>query len=181
MRKITTWQGLRSCLVFVFSLLITLFPSLITQKWWDLWRESLFGFVFKFCFHHLILLFLSDELWKLKTHFRFFQVIETKLWWHFCKYTHIEGPTVRPFTLSNTRHLLFFFFFCLSRWVWDTPFSILFFFFLLFFPILFTSVSMFGYCFFSLFSVFKNNFLFLILKNLFGNSKWTENKNCSQN
>ena len=41
--------------------------------------------------------------------------------------------------------------------------------------------GMFGNCFFSLFSVFKNNFLFLILKNLFGNSKWAENKNCFQN
>ena len=29
--------------------------------------------------------------------------------------------------------------------------------------------GMFGKCFFSLFSVFKNNFLFLRLKNLFGN------------
>ena len=35
--------------------------------------------------------------------------------------------------------------------------------------------------FFPLFSVFKNNFLFFRLKNLFGNSKWIENKNCSQN
>ena len=34
---------------------------------------------------------------------------------------------------------------------------------------------------FPLFFVFKNNFLFLILKNLFGNSKWKENKNCFQN
>ena len=41
--------------------------------------------------------------------------------------------------------------------------------------------SMFGNCFFFLFSVFKNNFLFLRLKNLFGNSKWAENKNCFQN
>ena len=40
---------------------------------------------------------------------------------------------------------------------------------------------MFGNCFFPLFSVFKNNFLFLRLKNLFDNSKWIENKNCSQN
>ena len=37
--------------------------------------------------------------------------------------------------------------------------------------------GMFGNFFFSLFSVFKNNFLFLRLKNLFGNPKWTENKN----
>ena len=35
---------------------------------------------------------------------------------------------------------------------------------------------MFGNCFFFLFSVFKNNFLFLKLKNLFGNSKLTETK-----
>ena len=41
--------------------------------------------------------------------------------------------------------------------------------------------DMFGNCFFPLFSVFKNNFLFLKLKNLFHNPKWTKNKNCSQN
>ena len=41
--------------------------------------------------------------------------------------------------------------------------------------------GMFGNCFFPLFSVFKNNFLFLKLKNLFGNSKWTKNKNYFQN
>ena len=41
--------------------------------------------------------------------------------------------------------------------------------------------GMFCNCFFPLFSVFKNNFLSLRLKNLFGNSKYTENKNCSQN
>ena len=35
---------------------------------------------------------------------------------------------------------------------------------------------MFGNCFFPLFSVSKNNFLFFRLKNLFGNPKWTENK-----
>ena len=40
---------------------------------------------------------------------------------------------------------------------------------------------MFGNYFFPLFSVFKNNFLFLRLKNLFDNSKWAENKNCFQN
>ena len=31
------------------------------------------------------------------------------------------------------------------------------------------------------FFFFKNNFLFLKLKNLFDNLKWTENKICSQN
>ena len=41
--------------------------------------------------------------------------------------------------------------------------------------------GMFGNCFFPLFSVFKNNFLFFRLKNLFGNSKRAENKNCFQN
>ena len=35
---------------------------------------------------------------------------------------------------------------------------------------------MFGNCFFPLFSVFKNNFLFLRLKNLFGNQKWKKTK-----
>ena len=41
--------------------------------------------------------------------------------------------------------------------------------------------GMFGNCLFPLFSVSKNNFLFFKLKNLFGNPKWAENKNCSQN
>ena len=40
---------------------------------------------------------------------------------------------------------------------------------------------MFDNYFFFLFFVFKTNFLFLRLKNLFGNSKWTENKNYFQN
>ena len=35
---------------------------------------------------------------------------------------------------------------------------------------------MFGDCFFLLFSVFKNNFLFFKLKNLFDKPKWTEKK-----
>ena len=39
---------------------------------------------------------------------------------------------------------------------------------------------MFGNCFFPLFYVSKNNFLFLKLKNLFGNPKWIENENYSQ-
>ena len=41
--------------------------------------------------------------------------------------------------------------------------------------------GMFGNYVFLLFSVSKNNFLFLRLKNLFGNPKWAENKKCSQN
>ena len=35
--------------------------------------------------------------------------------------------------------------------------------------------------FFPLFSISKNSFLFSRLENLFGNPKWIENKNCSQN
>ena len=35
---------------------------------------------------------------------------------------------------------------------------------------------MLGNCFFSLFFVSKNNFLFLRLKNLFGKPKWTKTK-----
>ena len=106
-------------------------PSPITQKLWDPRRETLFGCVFKFCFHHSILWFLSDKLWKLKTHFRCFQVIETELWWHFCKYTHIEGPTVLSSHFPSLSHqspssfLFFSFFFstCLSFCL--SPFSVL--------------------------------------------------------
>ena len=35
---------------------------------------------------------------------------------------------------------------------------------------------MFGNCFFPLFYIFKNNFLFFRLKNLFRNPKWTKTK-----
>ena len=93
-------------------------------------RESLFGFVFKFCFHHSILWFFSDELWKLKTHFRCFQVMETKLWWQSCKYTHIEGPTSRNFWLHSP---LFFFFFLLHFSFFLSFFFLYFFFFFFFF------------------------------------------------
>ena len=41
--------------------------------------------------------------------------------------------------------------------------------------------GMFGNYVFPLFSILKNNFLFLKLKNLFGYPKWIENKNYSQN
>ena len=105
----TKW--LSGCLDLLFPFLITLFPSPITQTWRDSWLKSLFGF----CFHHSILWFFSDELWKLKTHFRCFQVIETELWWHFCKYTHIEGPTVRGPAVT---FLLLIFFFHWVQWVW---------------------------------------------------------------
>ena len=64
---------------------ITLFSSPITQNWWIPWLKGLFEFVFSFCFYHSIFWFLSDELWKLKTHFRCFQVIKTGFPWHFGK------------------------------------------------------------------------------------------------
>ena len=101
-------KDFRACLDFQFPSPITLFLSPITQNMWVPWLNGLFGGVFSFYFHHSILWFLSDELWKLKTHFRCFQVMKTELWWYFCKYTHIEGPTVRPFALSNI--VVFFFF-----------------------------------------------------------------------
>ena len=56
-----------------------LFPSLITQNMWVPRLRSLFGF----CFHHSILLFLSDELWKFKIHFRCFQFSKLSFQWHF--------------------------------------------------------------------------------------------------
>ena len=62
-----------------FSSLITLFSSLITQNWWVPWRGSLFGCVFKFCFHYSILWFFSNKLAKLKTTFGYFWVMETEL------------------------------------------------------------------------------------------------------
>ena len=46
-------------------------------------ERSLFGFIFKSCFYYSIFWFLSDKLWKLKTHFKCFQVIKIELWWHF--------------------------------------------------------------------------------------------------
>ena len=72
-----------------FSSLITLFSLPITQKWWVPRLSSLFGCAFSFYFHHSILWFLSDELWKLKTHFKCFQVIKTEFPWHFGNKTHV--------------------------------------------------------------------------------------------
>ena len=66
-------KRLTCCLVFIFPSPISLFPLPITQNKWDPPQESLFGCVSSFCFHHSILWFLSDELWKLKTHFSCFQ------------------------------------------------------------------------------------------------------------
>ena len=100
------------------------------SKLWVPRRGSLFGCVFKFCFHHSILWFLSDELAKLKTTFGCFWIMETELWWHFYKYTHISGThgqrevaslpfffflllTFSLLSSSQTHSTAFFFFFFL--------------------------------------------------------------------
>ena len=56
--------------------------------------EHLFGWVLDHCFYHSILWFLSDELWKLKTHFRCFQFLKLSFQWHFRNYTHIPNRNV---------------------------------------------------------------------------------------
>ena len=118
---------------------ITLFPSLITQNWWVSRLSSLFGCVFNFRFYHSIFWFLSDELWKIKTHFKCFQVMDTELWWHFGKHTYLRNPQpvssqIRFFFLFLSLWVVFFFFlfsfsfhvgwssssFFLSRWVWSS-------------------------------------------------------------
>ena len=58
--------------------------------------------------------------------------MKIELWWHFCKYTLIEGPIVRPFALSNTRYLRFFFFFLSFTLGLGHTFLSLFFFFFFF-------------------------------------------------
>ena len=75
-------------------------------------KRSLFRFVFKFCFHYSIIWFfsVSYENWK--------HILGVfKLWKqnydNIFVNTHIEGPTVRPFALSNTVVFFFFFFFLL--------------------------------------------------------------------
>ena len=79
--------------ILTFPSLITQFSLLIIQKWWDPHRCSLFGFVFKFCFHHSTLTFLSNEIQKLKTSFMFFCVMKTELWWNICNFVELSSPT----------------------------------------------------------------------------------------
>ena len=119
-KKKTTKQPLGFCISITHnSIFITHNSKIVGPQ-----RESLFGFVFKFCFHHSILWFFSDELWKLKTHFRCFQVMETKLWWQSCKYTHIEGPTSCNFWVHSP--LFFFFFFFPLFFLYNSLLSLLF-------------------------------------------------------
>ena len=89
---------------------ITLFPSLITQNWWVSRLSSLFGCVFNFRFYHSIFWFLSDELWKIKTYFKCFQVMDTELWWHFGKHTYLRNPQ------HVSSQIRFFFFSFHSGW-----------------------------------------------------------------
>ena len=91
---------LRGYLIFVFS-------SPITQNMWVPWLNGLFGNVFSFCFHHSIFWFLSDELWKLKTHFKCFQVIETKVWCIFVNTHTMRDPPTTTFD-SLSSHFFFF-------------------------------------------------------------------------
>ena len=91
---------------------ICCFPSPITQNSLVPQLSSLFGCVFSFCFHYSILWFLSNKLWKLKTHFGCFQVIMAFfviLLNHHKPITHrhhkhhsITGPlTLKSFIVSN--------------------------------------------------------------------------------
>ena len=130
------WK-LRGCLDLVFSITHHSVSSLITQNWCAPWLFGLFGFVFSFCFHHSILWFLSDELWKLKTTFRCIWVMKTKLWRHFGKYTHIWGTHSQRVvksgqTFCSLQHALSYFFFFFFPFMLGLVFF--FFFFLLFFP-----------------------------------------------
>ena len=86
--------------------------------------------------------------------------METGLWWHFCKYTHIEGPIIRPFALSNTVVFFFFLFsffpssfLSFSRWFLGLV--------AFFFPFLFTGFLGLGSLFFSFFFFFFS-FLFTL-------------------
>ena len=63
--------------------------------------------------------------------------------------------------------------FCFIKWGCNCKFISTSFFHPLIFLLNQTNNNMFGNCFFPLFSIFKNYFLFFRLKNLFGNPKWT--------
>ena len=78
------------------------FLSRITQNWWIPRLSNVFGFVFNIFFHHSIFWFLSNELWKLKTHFRCFQVMENWVMWHFCNFTQQQWDPLMPCLINLT-------------------------------------------------------------------------------
>ena len=71
--------------------------------------------------------------------------MEIGLWWHFCKYTHIEGPIIRPFALSNTVVFFFFFYLFLFSFFFSFLFTLVSGFDCIFFPIPFHWVSGLGF------------------------------------
>ena len=81
--------------ILMFPSLIIQFPLLITQKWWDPWRCSPFRFVFKYCFHHLILTFLSNESTKLKQVLGVFELWKLSYDGIFLNTHTYEGPMVK--------------------------------------------------------------------------------------
>ena len=96
----------------LFSISIThnSVPSLITQNLWVPWKKTLFGFVSSFCFHHLIIWFLSDELWKLKFSFQNSIFSDISVIKHTLRDLLVLSSQI--YLLSPiSRFLLFFFFF----------------------------------------------------------------------
>ena len=115
----------------LFLSLIILFPSLITQKWWDPVMRSLFGFCFQ-----LFLVFVSI------TQFYDFWVMSYGNWTHFRCFQFQNSVFNGIFIIKHTRRDLlseqhtwgatfdglrrFFFFFLITEPIWS---SLLFFFF----------------------------------------------------
>ena len=90
-------------------------------------------FVFSYCFHYSIIWFLSDELWKLKTHFRCFQFHDSIFNDIFVIKHTLKDPLVR----SAATFDLFFFSLGSMRWSSSSsffPFTRVFFFFHFSFP-----------------------------------------------
>ena len=90
----STFVVLWGCLDFDVS--ITHHPIFITHysKMMRPTEMQLVWICFQVLFlSHSILTFFSNEIQKLKTSFRCFWVIETELWWYFCNFAKLSGPT----------------------------------------------------------------------------------------
>ena len=72
-------------------------------------EEPLFVKIFERCFHHSKLQKSELELWKLKTHFRCFQVIENWVQWQTCKKIKFMGPMSSQNLLIDSTLAHFFF------------------------------------------------------------------------